>query len=76
LPSQKTHIYIEDDKNKLISAIVRSGNVERLTNKRITFLLTDDSDKSSMVYMIQLKDEQNGNRVFDYLKTQNAAHGW
>ncbi|ORZ11859.1 hypothetical protein BCR42DRAFT_97134 [Absidia repens] len=76
LPSQKTHIYIEDDKNNLINSILRSGNVERLANKRITFLLSDTNDKSSMVYMIQLKDEQTGNKVFDYLKTQNAAHGW
>ncbi|CAO3576349.1 unnamed protein product [Absidia cylindrospora] len=76
LPSQKMHIYIEDDKNKLISSIVRSGNVERLTSKRITFLLTNDQDKSSMVYLLQLKDEQTGNKIYDYLKTQNAAHGW
>lgn len=76
LPSQKMHIYIEDDKNKLISSIVRSGNVERLTTKRITFLLTNEQDKSSMVYLLQFKDVETGNRVFDYLKTQNAAHGW
>ncbi|KAI8335332.1 hypothetical protein BC941DRAFT_430037 [Chlamydoabsidia padenii] len=76
LPSQKIHVYIEDDKNTLISSIVRSGNVERLTNKRITFLLSNDNEKSSMVYLIQLKDEQTGNKVFDYLKTQNAAQGW
>ncbi|KAI8082903.1 uncharacterized protein BX664DRAFT_185671 [Halteromyces radiatus] len=76
LPSQKMHIYIEDDKNKLISSIVRSGNVERLTNKRITFLLTNEQDKSSVVYLIQVKDEQTGNKLYDYLKTQNAAQGW
>lgn len=76
LPSQKMHIYIEDDKNKLVSSIVRSGNVERLTSKRITFLLTNDKDKSSVVYLIQVKDEQTGNKLYDYLKTQNAAHGW
>jgi hypothetical protein len=76
LPSQKIHLYIEDDKNKLISSIVRSGNVERLTSKRISFLLTDDKDKSSTVHLIQLKDEATGNKVFDYLKTQNAAQGW
>lgn len=76
LPSQKIHVYIEDDKHKLISSIVRSGNVERLTNKRITFLLTDDKDKTSTVHLIQLKDEATGNKVFDYLKTQNAAQGW
>ncbi|KAI9302553.1 hypothetical protein BJ944DRAFT_269782 [Cunninghamella echinulata] len=76
LPSQKMHIQVEDGKNKLISSIVRSGNVEVLTSKRITFLLTNDQDKTSMVYMIQVKDEQTGNKIAEYLKTQNQANGW
>jgi hypothetical protein len=29
-----------------------------------------------VVYLIQVKDEQTGNKLYDYLKTQNAAHGW
>ncbi|CAO3632541.1 unnamed protein product [Cunninghamella blakesleeana] len=76
LPSKKFHIEVQDDKNKLISSIVKSGNVETLTSKRITFLLTNDKEKTSMVYLIQLKDEQTGNKVVEYLKSQNAANGW
>ncbi|KAI8071690.1 hypothetical protein BC940DRAFT_293451 [Gongronella butleri] len=76
LPSQKMHIYIQDDKNKLVSSVVRSGNVERLSTKRLTFLLTDEKTKTSIVYLVQVKDEKTGTKIYEYLKTQNAAHGW
>ncbi|ORX62383.1 hypothetical protein DM01DRAFT_1331809 [Hesseltinella vesiculosa] len=75
-PSQKMHIYIQDDKNKLVSSVVRSGNIERLTSKRLTFLLNDEASKASVVYLIQLKDDKTGNKIYDYLKTQNASNGW
>ena len=73
-PSQKMHIEMENNKGKLASAVVLSRNVEKKAPKRITFQLI--TDNSSMVYMINFKDERTTNKVFDFIKTQNAQNGW
>ncbi|KAI8990965.1 hypothetical protein BDF20DRAFT_908789 [Mycotypha africana] len=75
-PSLRMLIQIENDKAKLVSAIVRSGNVEKINSKRISFLLTDDSSKTSIVYMIHLREDQTGNKIYEYLRTKNAENGW
>ncbi|SAM03298.1 hypothetical protein [Absidia glauca] len=63
--------------NTLISATVYSNNVERLASKRISFLLVDQQNRtSSMVYMVQLRDDESGNVLYDYLKIKNAQNGW
>ncbi|KAI9320962.1 hypothetical protein BX666DRAFT_2024566 [Dichotomocladium elegans] len=74
LPSNKMHIYIENGKTKLVSSVVQSCNVERNGTKRLTFLLM--TGKSSMVYMINLKDEQTTNKIYQYIKVDNSRNGW
>jgi hypothetical protein len=63
--------------NTLVSATVYSNNVERLGSKRISFLLVNEQERtSSMVYMVQLREEESGNTLFDYLKVKNSQNGW
>lgn len=75
-PSMRMHIQMENGKNKLVSAVVRSGNVERINSKRISFLLVNEAEKTSIVYMIHLREDQTGNKIYEYLRTKNAANGW
>ncbi|GAA5816098.1 hypothetical protein MFLAVUS_009620 [Mucor flavus] len=75
-PSMRMLIQIENDKSKLVSAVVRSGNVEMITAKRISFLLVDEVQKTSIVYMIHLREDQTGNKIYEYLRTKNAENGW
>ncbi|KAG2198588.1 hypothetical protein INT47_001035, partial [Mucor saturninus] len=75
-PSMRMLIQIENDKAKLVSAIVKSGNVEKISSKRISFLLVDDAQKTSIVYMIHLREDQTGNKIYEYLRTKNAENGW
>lgn len=75
-PSLRMLIQIENDKTKLVSAIVRSGNVEMISSKRISFLLVDETTKTSIVYMIHLREDQTGNKIYEYLRTKNAENGW
>lgn len=75
-PSMRMLIQIENDKSKLVSAIVKSGNVEKISSKRISFLLTDEVAKTSIVYMIHLREDQTGNKIIEYLRTKNAENGW
>ncbi|EPB86588.1 hypothetical protein HMPREF1544_06662 [Mucor circinelloides 1006PhL] len=75
-PSMRMMIQIENDKSKLVSAIVKSGNVEKISSKRISFLLTDEVAKTSIVYMIHLREDQTGNKIIEYLRTKNAENGW
>lgn len=75
-PSMRMMIQIENDKTKLVSAIVRSGNVEKISSKRISFLLVDEVQKTSIVYMIHLREDQTGNKIYEYLRTKNAENGW
>ncbi|CEI87487.1 hypothetical protein RMCBS344292_01899 [Rhizopus microsporus] len=74
-PSMRMMIQIENDKTKLVSAIVRSGNVEKISSKRISFLLSDEAQKTSIVYMIHLREEQTGNKIYEYLRIKNAENG-
>ncbi|CAO3643530.1 unnamed protein product [Cunninghamella echinulata] len=61
----------------LVSATVYSNNVERLNAKRITFLLVNERERTeSMVYMVQVREEDAGNALYDYLKIKNAQNGW
>ncbi|KAG0180272.1 hypothetical protein DFQ29_000969 [Apophysomyces sp. BC1021] len=80
LPSRKMHIEIDNQKGKqttkLVSAIVQSRNVERLSAKRITVLLVNEHENISIVYMIQIKEEQTGDKIYEYLKTKNAENEW
>ncbi|KAF7729464.1 hypothetical protein EC973_004444 [Apophysomyces ossiformis] len=76
LPSKKMHIAIENEKSKLVAAIVRSSNVEKLGPKRITFLLKDEKERTSVVYMVQMREEQMVNKIYEYLRTINAENGW
>ncbi|KAI9275367.1 hypothetical protein BY458DRAFT_507217 [Sporodiniella umbellata] len=76
IPSMRMMIQIENEKNKLVSAVVRSGNVEKISAKRISFLLSDEVQKTSIVYMIQLREDHTGDKVYEYLRVKNAEHGW
>ncbi|KAI9311104.1 hypothetical protein BX666DRAFT_1107767 [Dichotomocladium elegans] len=71
-PSGRMHIEVTDSKNKkLISAIVQGRNVGQLSPKRITLLLGDD--KQSIVYMVKVKEEVVGAKLYEYLKLKNQA---
>ncbi|CDH49054.1 related to gef1 protein [Lichtheimia corymbifera JMRC:FSU:9682] len=76
LPSKRMHIEIENKSTKLVSALVLSRNVERISPKRITILLVNEKERQRMVYMVQIKEEETGNKMFEYLKTKNAENGW
>ncbi|KAG2222807.1 hypothetical protein INT45_011617 [Circinella minor] len=76
LPSKKTHVCIENGKHRLVSSIVISSNVRQTNPKRLTFLLNNENDKTSMVYMVQMKDEKTTAKLFEYLKTRNEKNGW
>ncbi|KAL0089337.1 hypothetical protein F4703DRAFT_1733783 [Phycomyces blakesleeanus] len=76
IPSKRMHIYIENEKNKLVSSVVRSGNVEKVGNKKVTFLLKNEQERTSMVYMIQLKDEKTAVKTYDYLRVKNSEAEW
>ncbi|CAO3682258.1 unnamed protein product [Rhizopus stolonifer] len=75
-PSMRTVIQIENNKTKLVSAVVRSGNVEKISSKRISFLLSDEAQKTSIVYMIHLREEEIGNRIYEQIRHKNAEYGW
>ncbi|CAO3670627.1 unnamed protein product [Rhizopus stolonifer] len=75
-PSMRMMIQIENEKTKLVSAVVRSGNVEKISSKRISFLLSDEGQKTSMVYMIQLREDQTGDKIYEYLRVKNSECGW
>ncbi|KAI9256726.1 hypothetical protein BY458DRAFT_558360 [Sporodiniella umbellata] len=75
-PSMRTFIQIQNEKTKLVSAVVKSGNVEKISAKRISFLLTDEIQKTSIVYMIHLREEETGNKVYEQIRLKNAEYGW
>ncbi|ORE04506.1 hypothetical protein BCV72DRAFT_243538 [Rhizopus microsporus var. microsporus] len=76
--TKKMHMAIESHKGgkvtKLVSAMVQSRNVERLGPKRITFLFVNG--KTSVVYMVQVREELTGDKIIEYLKEKNAENGW
>ncbi|KAI9483440.1 MAG: hypothetical protein EXX96DRAFT_479209 [Benjaminiella poitrasii] len=78
--TKKMHISIESHKGskttQLINAMVQSRNVERLSQKRISFMMVDELQKTSVVYMIQVREENTGDKIFEYIKTINAENGW
>ncbi|KAI7888623.1 uncharacterized protein EV154DRAFT_425433, partial [Mucor mucedo] len=78
--TKKMHIAMESHKGgkttQLVSAMVQSRNVERLGPKRITFLMVDELEKNSVVYMIQVREELTGDKIFEYVKTKNSENGW
>lgn len=78
--TKKMHIAMESHKGgkttQLVSAMVQSRNVERLGPKRITFLMIDELEKNSVVYMIQVREELTGDKIFEYVKTKNCENGW
>ncbi|KAI7872936.1 hypothetical protein BDF14DRAFT_1750511 [Spinellus fusiger] len=80
MPSKKMFIEIESEKGskttKLVSASVHSRNVERINTKRISFLLINEKESISIVYMVKVKEDQIGNSIYEYIKTKNAENGW
>jgi hypothetical protein len=78
--TKKMHVAMESHKGgkttQLVSAMVQSRNVERLGQKRITFLLVDEFERNSVVYMVQVREELTGDKIFEYIKTKNAENGW
>lgn len=78
--TKKMHVAMESHKGgkttQLVSAMVQSRNVERLGQKRITFLLVDEVGRNSVVYMVQVREELTGDKIYEYVKTKNAENGW
>ncbi|KAK4516381.1 uncharacterized protein ATC70_011352 [Mucor velutinosus] len=78
--TKKMHIAMESHKGgkvtQLVSAMVQSRNVERLSPKRISFLMVDELEKNSVVYMIQVREETTGDKILEYIKTKNSENGW
>ncbi|KAG0760661.1 hypothetical protein G6F57_009072 [Rhizopus arrhizus] len=72
--TKKMHLAVESHKKVLVSAMVQSRNVERLGPKRISLLF--NNEKTSMVYMIQVREELTGDKIVEYLKEKNAQFGW
>ncbi|KAG2188363.1 hypothetical protein INT44_001116 [Umbelopsis vinacea] len=78
IPSQRVHVYIESEKDskRLVNTFIQSNFVERVSGntKRITFRLMNETTRATAVYMIQVKDDKVGIKIYDYLKgnrTQN-----
>lgn len=76
--TKKMHIAIDSHKkgDKLVSAMVQSYNVERLSAKRVSFLLIDAEGRNSVVYMVQVREEATCDKIIEYIKTKNAESGW
>ncbi|KAI7908113.1 uncharacterized protein BX663DRAFT_482333 [Cokeromyces recurvatus] len=78
--SKRMHISIESHKGgkitQLVNAMIQSRNVERLSQKRISFMLVDELQKTSVVYMIQVREELTGDKIIEYIKSKNAEYGW
>ncbi|KAI8379930.1 hypothetical protein EDC96DRAFT_492341 [Choanephora cucurbitarum] len=78
--TKRMHISMESHKGEkitqLVSAMIQSRNVERLSPKRITFLLVDEFERSSVVYMIQVREETTSDKIIEYTKIKNAENGW
>ncbi|KAI8062749.1 hypothetical protein BC940DRAFT_308272 [Gongronella butleri] len=75
--SSSTSLHDPTTPNTMVSATVYSNNVERIGPKRITFLLVNERERSSnVVYMVQFREEQTSNTLYEYLKVKNASHGW
>ncbi|KAG1127562.1 hypothetical protein G6F42_006778 [Rhizopus arrhizus] len=72
--TKKMHLAVESHKKLLVSAMVSSRNVERLGPKSISFLFTNE--KTSVVYMIKLREESMGDKMIEYVKEKNAENGW
>ena len=51
----------------LISTIVISGGVQRVGKTGVAIELSDQGARTGIVYMIQLRNETNGRRLFDNL---------
>ncbi len=39
-------------------------------------MLLFNNEKTSMVYMIQVREELTGDKIVEYLKEKNAQFGW
>lgn len=76
--TKKMHIAMDTHKGgkQLVSAMVQSNNVERLSTKRISFMMVDDIEKNSVVYMIQVREETTAEKILEYIKIKNAENGW
>ncbi|KAI8641995.1 hypothetical protein BD408DRAFT_417185 [Parasitella parasitica] len=78
--TKKMHIAMESHKGgkvtQLVSAMVQSRNVERLSPKRISFMMVDELEKNSVVYMIQVREDTTSDKIFEYIKTKNSENGW
>jgi hypothetical protein len=73
--TRKMHIDLSNH-TRLVSAMVQSRNVERLGPKRISFLLVDENEKNNVVYMVQVREELTGDKIFEYIKSKNSENGW
>ncbi|KAI8367096.1 hypothetical protein BD560DRAFT_424769 [Blakeslea trispora] len=78
--TKRMHISMESHKGEkttqLVSAMIQSRNVERLSPKRVTFLLVDELERNSVVYMVQVREEATSDKIIEYTKTKNAENGW
>ncbi|KAI9279864.1 hypothetical protein BY458DRAFT_553642 [Sporodiniella umbellata] len=76
--TKKMHLAVESHKSgkttQLVSAMVQSRNVERLGPKQISLLF--NNDKTSVVYMIKVREESVADQIMDHLKDKNAEFGW
>lgn len=76
--TKKMHLAIESHKGgkttQLVSAMVQSRNVERLGSKQISLLF--NNEKTSVVYMVKVREESMADQIIEYLKDKNAEHGW
>ena len=78
--TKKMHVAMESHKGgkttQLVSAMVQSRNVERLGPKRLSFLMVDELERNSVVYMVQVREELTCDKIYEYVKTKNAENGW
>ncbi|KAJ2962037.1 hypothetical protein NQZ79_g2800 [Umbelopsis isabellina] len=72
IPSQRVHVYIESEKDskRLVNSFIQSNFVERVSGntKRITFRLMNEQTRATAVYMVQVKDDKVGVKIYDFLK--------
>ncbi|GAA5947946.1 hypothetical protein JCM3765_007040 [Sporobolomyces pararoseus] len=70
MPSNTKQLVVDSDKSKgktLISTIVLTDGVERVGKTGVAIELSDQGDRTGIIYMLQMKTEQSATGLFDQL---------
>ncbi|GAA5925642.1 uncharacterized protein JCM15063_005079 [Sporobolomyces koalae] len=70
MPSNTKQLVVDSDKSKgktLISTIVLTDGVERVGKTGVAIELSDQGDRTGIIYMLQMKTEQSATGLFEQL---------